>query len=331
MERYLEGEEISREELLGTLGKAVASGTLVPVLCCAAKADIGVKETLQFLAGCCPSPVDGVARTATDAEGAQVALPADPAAPFCARVFKVATDVHVGKVACFRIYSGSLAEDLTVALARTGKTVRLGHINLVKGAEQEEAQEAMPGDIIAVAKVEELQLDDTLCAPGHVLTLAPMEFPRPMTSLAVEPQSREDDQKIGAGMNDMAASDPTIVVHRDEQSAELVITGMSNLHLDVALARLKRRYSLSVVTREPSIPYRETITKVAETTTATRSRRAVAASSARSTCGWSRPSAGRASSSWTRSSAASSRASTCRPSRRASSRRCRRACWRAAR
>ncbi len=264
MERYLEGEEVGREELLGTLGKAVASGTLVPVLCCAAKADIGVKETVQFLASCCPPPAEGVARKATDAEGAEVELAPDPAAPFCARVFKVATDVHVGKVACFRIYSGSLAEDLTVELARTGKPVRLGHIYLVKGAEQEEAQEAMPGDIIAVAKVEELQLDDTLCAPGQTLTLPPMEFPRPMTSLAVEPQSREDDQKIVAGLNDLAASDPTITLHRDEQSAELVVTGMSNLHLDVALARLKRRYSLSVVTREPSIPYRETITKVSE-------------------------------------------------------------------
>jgi elongation factor G len=176
----------------------------------------------------------------------------------------VATDVHVGKVACFRIYSGSLGEDLSVALARTGKTARLGHIYQVKGAEQEEAHEAIPGDILAVAKVEELQLDDTLCAPGHLLTLPPMRFPRPMTSLAVEPQSREDDQKIVAGMNDLASSDPTITVHRDEQSAELVITGMSNLHLDVALARLKRRHSLSVVTREPSIPYRETITKVSE-------------------------------------------------------------------
>ena len=264
MERYLEGGEISRDELLATLGKALATGALVPVLCCAAKADIGVKEAAQFLASCCPSPAAGAVRTATGADGAQVELKADPAGPFCARVFKAATDVHVGKVAYFRVYSGGLSQDLTVGLARTGKSVRLGHIFVVKGAEQEEVHEAVPGDILAVTKVEELQLDDTLCPPVRVLTLPPMKFPRPMTALAVEPQSREDDQKIGVGLHDLAASDRTLTVHRDEQSSELVVTGMSTLHLSVVLAKLKRRYDVSVVTREPSIHYRETITKTAE-------------------------------------------------------------------
>ncbi len=262
MERYFEGEQIGAEELMDVLGDAVANGSMVPVMCCAAKANIGVKEAAAFLASCAPAPSD-IPRTATDTGGEQVALTADPDGPLCARVFKTTTDVHVGKIAVFRIYSGTLKGDLTVGLARTGREVRLGHIYLVKGAEQEEVDEALPGDMIAVTKVEELQLDDTICPPGKVLNLPPMDFPKPMMSLAVEPQSREDDTKISAGLQDLAESDPTFTIRRDQQTGELVITGMSNLHLEVMLSRMQRRLDISVLTHEPAIPYRETITRKA--------------------------------------------------------------------
>ncbi|MFO7956328.1 MAG: elongation factor G [Candidatus Brocadiia bacterium] len=261
MERYFEGEEVTPEELLDTLRTAVAEGTLVPILCCAAKQNVGVKEALRFLASTAPSPAEGVTRTATDEDGEEVELTADPDGPFCARVFKTATDVHVGQLTYFRIYNGSLSGETNVQLARTGRSVRLGHLYHVQGQEQEEVQEGAPGDILCVAKVEELQLGDTLCGPGQRLTLPDVEFPKPMMSLAVEPQSREDEEKISGGLQDLAAGDPTFKMERDQQSAELVITGMSNLHLDVMLDKLKRRHDISVSTRPPSIPYRETITR----------------------------------------------------------------------
>jgi len=264
MERYLEGEEVSTPELLDTLGPAIAEGTLVPILCCAAKKGVGVKEVLRFIASCAPSPAEGVTRTAIDEEGAEVELPADPDGPFCARVFKTATDVHVGQLTYFRIYNGSLAGDLNVQLARASRSVRLGHIYQVQGQEQEEIEQGVSGDILCVAKMEELKLGDTLCSTARKLTLPDVEFPKPMMSLAVEPQSREDEEKISSGVQDLAAGDPTFKMERDPQSSELVITGMSNLHLDVMLDKLKRRYDISVSTRPPSVPYRETITRKAE-------------------------------------------------------------------
>jgi elongation factor G len=264
MERYLDGQELSKDEIRAALRRAVAGGNLVPILCCAAKGGVGVKEVLAFLAACAPSPAEGPFRKAADADGAEVELKADPAGVFCARVFKAATDVHVGKVAYLRVYNGSLGGEPVVTLSRTGRTERLGHLYVVKGQEQEEVHSAVPGDILCVTKVEGLQLNDTLCGQEKRLTLPPTKFPNPMMSLAVEPQSREDEQRISAGLQSIAEGDPTIAIHRDQQSAELVVTGMSNLHLEVMLSRLKRRYDVSVTAREPSIPYRETVTRKAE-------------------------------------------------------------------
>ncbi|MCK4283061.1 MAG: elongation factor G [Candidatus Brocadiae bacterium] len=264
MERYFEGEQISPQEITTTLRRAVAAGSVVPVLCCVAKADIGVAETLDFLANSAPSPAEGPVRKATDANDEEAELTADPDGPFCARVFKAATDVHVGKVAYFRVYSGSLSGGLSVQLARIGKAEKLGHIYLIKGQEQEETDIAIPGDMLCVTKFEELQIDDTLCGPGAKLTLPPTSFPSPMTSLAVETHSRDDDQKVSAGLQSLAEGDPTFTMHRDTQSGEVVITGMSNLHLEVMLSKLQRRYETSVGTHQPSIPYREAITTASE-------------------------------------------------------------------
>ncbi|MCK4375071.1 MAG: elongation factor G, partial [Candidatus Brocadiae bacterium] len=263
MERYLEGEQISRQEITGTLGRAVAGGGLVPVLCCAAQRDVGVKETLEFLAACAPSPAEGPARSATDRSDEEVALQADPDGPFCARVFQVSTDVHLGKIASFRVYSGSLGGDLSVQLARTRKPERLGHIYVISGQEHHDADGAVPGDILCVTKVEELRLDDTLCGQDGVLTLKPTAYPTPMMSLAVRTQSRDDEQKVNAGLHSLAEGDATFTIHRDQQSGEMVITGMSSLHLDVMLGKLKQRYDVSVETYEPSTPYHETITRSA--------------------------------------------------------------------
>jgi len=264
MERYLEGEEIGKEQLRETFRKAMTAGQIVPVLCCAPKKGIGLKEILRFIADCMPSPLDGPPRKATDQNGEQVELRADPNGPFCAQVFKSVMDVHVGKLAFFRVFSGSLGSDATVQLARTGKTERLGHLYCVFGQEQKEVSEAVPGDILCVSKVEELQISDTLCDQRVKLVMEPIELPKPMMSLAVAPRSRDDEEKISAGLQKLAEGDPTFNIERDRRSSEIIITGMSNLHLEVMLGKLKRRYDIDVDTHEPSVPYLETITRKAE-------------------------------------------------------------------
>lgn len=262
MARYLEGQEISRDQMLETFQGAVMRGEIVPVLCCSAKKDVGVKEALRFLAQVTPSPLDGVRRKAT-ANEEEIELAPDAEGPFCAVVFKSSRDLHVGKLAFFRVYSGRLDGDKPVMNTRTGGTERFAHIYCVFGAEQREVDEAVPGDIICVTRVEEIQFSDTLCAPGSGLRVKPLERPKPMMSLAVEPRSRDDEEKISSGLQRLAESDPTFTIDRDPQSKEMVITGMGGLHLEVMLSKLKRRYDVSVETREPSTPYKETIIKTA--------------------------------------------------------------------
>ena len=264
MERYLEGEEIGDEQIEATFKRAILAGQLVPILCCASEKEIGLREVLEFLAHCTPSPEEGLQRAATNAQGEQVELKVGPAGPFCAQVFKSVTDMHVGRLVFFRVFSGGLGETPVATVTRTGESVRLGHLFSVFGQEHREIPQAVPGDIICVTKVEGVHLNDTLCSDNVGLAVAGIELPRPMTSLAVEPHSRDDEQKISSGLQRLAEGDPTFELQRDRQSAELVITGMSNLHLEVMLSKLKRRYGVSADTHDPSIPYMETITRKGE-------------------------------------------------------------------
>ncbi len=264
MEMYLEGNEIGTEQIQATFKKAVIEGKLTPILCSAAGKNVGVKEVLDFTAACAPSPADRAPLHAQGAGEEPIDVLPDPEAPFCARVFKTIVDPHVGRLVFFRVFSGSVADGDTVEVARTGATERLGHINVVFGSEQRESGSAGPGDIACVSKVEEMVFDDTLRSAGAEWTLAPTELPRPMMSLAVEPKSRDDEQKISSGLQRLAEADPTFNVEREPQSNELLITGMSNLHLEVMLSKLKGRFGVSADTHEPAVPYRETITAAAE-------------------------------------------------------------------
>jgi elongation factor G len=264
MEAYLEGEEIGPEQLAGTFKNAITSGKIVPVLCCAAEKDVGVEEVLEFLLGCTPSPAEAASRTALKDEEEEIIVEADAGAPLCAYVFKSIIDEHVGRLVYFRILQGTLSGGETVEVARTGNTERLGHIYSVFGPDQNEISEAIPGDIACVSKVEDVKIGDTLRQQGGDLKIPAPEWPEPMMSLAVEPHSRDDEEKISTGLRKLAEGDPTLKLHRDSQSNELVLTGMSNLHLEVMLSKLKSRYGISADTHEPSIPYRETITTKAE-------------------------------------------------------------------
>jgi len=265
MEKYLEEGEVSNDELLAAAGKAVASRSLIPVLCSSAEKQIGHEQLLDLIADFFPSPRAGRARTAkkTGSEE-EVPLSPEPEAPLCAQVFKVMSDPFVGKLSFLRVFSGTVHPNTSLYCARTGKKERVGDLLRFQGKEQSPVDAAIPGDLIAVAKVEELRVGDTICAEAEPVICPDIEFPTPMVSLAVAPKSRGDEQKISGSLTRLAEEDPSFSVGRDSQTQEMVMTGMSNLHLDIMIARLKRRFDVEVVTREPKVPYKETITATAE-------------------------------------------------------------------
>jgi elongation factor G len=281
-EKYLMEGSVSTEELLTALPKALAAGTVIPIFCTSAKKDIGVGELLEAISAYALSPVQGKKRTAlvegagrlaqaasrpaggTGENATEVVLEPDPAAEFVGQVFKTVTDKFVGTLAFIRVFSGTYKPEQPLVNARTEKSSRTGALLLQQGATHTNLAEAIPGDIFAVAKVEDLEIGDTVSSHAGAPRLPRPTFPTPMFGLAVEPKARGDEQKISGSLQKIAHEDPTFHVTRDSQTKELVITGMSQLHLDVLQHRLKRRFGLEVITKEPKIPYRETVTMPGE-------------------------------------------------------------------
>ncbi len=257
LERYLEGGEVSDAELESAVSAALTQGTLSPIFCLAAEKDIGVTELADFIVKYVPGPVD---RKVPVAEGGDV----PGAGMFAAQVFKSVTDPFVGKVSFFRVFSGGVGSGETVVNLRTKEKSKLAQLFRVQGKEQEAVDKAAAGDIVCVAKIEDLQLADTIGSGEGNLALAAFTCPEPMVSLAVEPKKRGDEGKIGGSLDKLAQEDPTFKVTRDSRTHEMVVAGMSNLHLDIMLERLKRRFDVEVNTKEPKIPYKETVTKGAQ-------------------------------------------------------------------
>jgi elongation factor G len=267
MEKYLLEGSVSTEELSAAIPKALAAGTLIPIFFTAAKKDVGTTELLDALCNYALSPVQGKKRTAVKGSGdkaQEVTLEPSESAEFVGQVFKSLSDKFVGNMSFFRIFSGKLTGEQPLVNARTDKSSRSGGLLLMQGKSQKPLAEAIAGDIVAVAKVEDLHIGDTVSAHAHAPKLPPLTFPTPMFGLAVEPKARGDEQKISGSLHKISDEDPTFHTTRDNQTKELVMTGMSQLHLDVVQHRLKRRFDLEVVTKEPKIPYRETITTPAE-------------------------------------------------------------------
>ena len=261
MERYLNDEKISSAELASALRKGILEGDLVPILHVAGRPGLGVVELMDFLASYAPSPLDRQCPAAKHAKsGEEVEIKPAADAELVARVFRTVTDPFVGKLSFFRIYQGTLQPDSQVLNARSGRNERVTHILRVFGKEHRQVERGIPGDLLAVSKIEDMQIGDTLCTPGKGVTMESISYPTPMVSLAIEPKTRGDEQKISASLTKLADEDPTFRLTRDQQTGELVITGMSQLHLDVQLQRLRGRFGVEVNTKPPRIPYRETIT-----------------------------------------------------------------------
>lgn len=268
MEKYLAEGAVNTADLMAALPKALAAGTVVPIFCTAAKKDIGVNELLDALVNFALSPVQGAKRIAhkggAGEAGTDVTLEPNPAGEFVGQVFKALTDKFIGNLSFVRVFSGTYKIDQPLCNVRNGKAARTGGMAVMQGKTQKPVTEAIAGDIVAVAKVEDLNIGDTVAANANAPKLPPLTFPTPMFGLAIEPKARGDEQKISGSLHKITHEDPTFHVTRDAQTKEMVITGMSQLHLDVVQHRLKRRFDLEVITHDPKIPYRETITAPGE-------------------------------------------------------------------
>jgi elongation factor G len=262
MEKYLEEGEVSPAEVLDVMHSAILTGTIVPVFALASEKDHGVEELMEGIAGWGPGPFD-VARPVVRGEESTTWTPsADD--PFCAVVFKGVADPHVGKVSYFRVLSGSLAEKSSAQVSSTESSAKFAQLFVNQGEKREEVSEATAGMICSVTKVEDLQIGDTIHESKCDIRFPPLPFPTPMTGLAITPKSRGDEQKMSTNIQRLCEEDPTFVYERNELTSEQVIRGMGQLHLEVVLSRLHRRYGLEVNTKPPKVPYLETITKEAE-------------------------------------------------------------------
>ncbi|MGE0374935.1 MAG: elongation factor G [Planctomycetaceae bacterium] len=262
MERYLEGGEITQDELAGAIQKAVAAGTLIPIFCASARKDLGIQEFLDGLVEYAPAPplATRIARKGDDL----VTLNQDPDGPLVAQVFKTRIDPFVAKMSFLRIYSGTLKKDAAIRNERTGKSLKVGQVLAVQGAHTEQIASAGAGEIVVIVKMDDLHTGDTLTHGADGVVMPPIAFPTPMIGLAVEPASQADQAKISSALQKIEEDDPTFIVRREIQTHEMVMNGMSELHLQLVVKRLHHREKVNVVTHQPKVPYRETVNGKAE-------------------------------------------------------------------
>jgi elongation factor G len=262
MERFLGGGEISRDELAAAVTKAIAAGTLIPIFCTDARHDVGVQELMDGIAAYAPPP--GSLRKTAQKGGDTITLNPDPDGPVIAQVFKTRIDPFVAKMSYLRVYSGTINKDASLRVTRSGKSVKVTQIFDMQGAHHDVVDHVGPGEIVALVKVDDLHTGDTLTKGADDVALPAIKFPTPMIGLAVEPKTQADQAKISTALHKMEEEDPCFHVHRDAQTHEMVMYGMSELHLGLVQHRLESRDKVHVITHPPKIPYRETVNGAAE-------------------------------------------------------------------
>jgi elongation factor G len=260
MERYLEGEEISVEDLKAGIRRATVSSKANPVLCGSAFKNKGVQPMLDAVVDFLPSPLDipAIEGTATDGETPLLRRPAANE-PFSALAFKIQTDKHLGKLTYIRIYSGTLDSGSQVVNSTKDRKERIGKIYQMHANKREERDKASAGDIIAVQGLKQTTTGDTLCDPHNPVILESMTFPEPVITVAIEPKSKADQEKLGTAIQRLAEEDPTFRVRNDEETGQTVISGMGELHLEILVERMRREFNVAANVGKPQVAYRETI------------------------------------------------------------------------
>ena len=260
MEKYLETEQLSEEELLLGLREGTLTKVFIPVLCGSALMNMGVKHLLDYICHCLPSPIDkGTQYGINPKNGESEAREPKEDGPFSAMVFKTISDPYAGKLTLFRVYSGTLSSDSSIYNPNKDAMERIGQIFELEGKKQHPIEAAVAGDIVAVPKLKVTTTGDTLCDGAHpILYESPLPL-KPVISFALQAKSKSDEDKIHTALHRLIEEDPTLQIQRDEDTRELILSGMGQVHLEVAVERLKRKFGVEVELKEPKVPYRETI------------------------------------------------------------------------
>jgi len=264
MEKYLEGEEFSEEEIKKALRKRTVNNEIVPVFCGSAFKNKGVQAVLDGVIEYLPSPLDIPAIRGVDEDGNEIHRKTSYDEPFSALAFKIATDPFVGTLTYFRAYSGVLKSGDTVYNPVKGKKERIGRLLQMHANSREEIKEVKAGDIAAAVGLKTVTTGDTLCDANHVVTLERMDFPDPVIAVAVEPKTKADQEKMSIALGKLAQEDPSFRVHTDEESGQTIIQGMGELHLEIIVDRMKREFNVEANVGKPQVAYRETLKQIVE-------------------------------------------------------------------
>jgi len=260
LNKYLEGEEISEEEIGHALQEGTSQGKIVPILTGAALQNVAITPLLDAISAYLPAPLDTGETVATNLLTQQEeTLDKSEPALLTALVFKTSTDPYVGKLTYFRVYGGILYSDSQVWNSNKGRAERVGQLYMLRGKAQEPVPQVVAGDIGAVAKLSETNTGDSLCSRDHPLLLPSIEFPRPVFSVAIHPKTKADLDKMGTALSRLVEEDPTLQVHRDLDTVETILSGMGDSHLEVAAERMRRKLGVDVRIEAPKVAYRETI------------------------------------------------------------------------
>ena len=262
LERYLNGEELSREEILRCIRKGTIANRVVPVCCGTSYRNKGVQPLLNAIVDFMPSPLDVPAPVGTDKSGEKrIETVCADDAPFAALAFKIVADPFVGKLAFTRIYSGTLKSGTYVYNSSKGKRERIGKIMLIHAASRTEVSEAYAGDICAIVGLKETGTGDTLCTEGKQLLLESMDFPDPVIRVAIEPKTKAGQEKMTAALIKLAEEDPTFKTYTDQETGQTIIAGMGELHLEIIVDRLIREFRVECKVGNPQVAYREALTR----------------------------------------------------------------------
>ena len=259
MMKYLDGGELSEEEIKKGLRIGTIANKLVPVVCGSSYKNKGVQELLNAIVDYMPSPLDIPNIKGVDPEGNEVERKTDDNEPFAALAFKIATDPFVGKLCFFRVYSGTLEAGSTILNANKDKKDRMGRILLMHSNHRQDIDKVYAGDIAAAVGLKEVGTGDTLCDPAHPIILESMEFPEPVIDIAIEPKDKANSEKMGIALAKLAEEDPTFKTWTDQESGQTIIAGMGELHLDIIVDRLKREFKVECSVGKPQVSYKETI------------------------------------------------------------------------
>ncbi|HEX3172738.1 MAG TPA: elongation factor G [Solirubrobacterales bacterium] len=264
MERYLDGEQIDHDEIVAALKQGVTAGRIFPVTCGVAIRNLGADRLLEALVEDLPSPAMRGAAWASGANGEAVEIEPEDGAPLVAYVFKTLADPYAGRINLLRVFSGTLRSDSQVVNAGRGEKERIGQLGRPVGHELKPVDELGAGEIGAVAKLKQTQAGDVLCGERREIAFAPLDLPAPVMAFAYEPRTKGDEEKAAAAVRRLCEEDPTLDVHRDPQTGEQILAGLTQIHVEVLVERMRRRFGAEIELHPPRVPYRETIRRPAE-------------------------------------------------------------------